>query len=505
MDKNTFYSLQNGSDIRGVSIGGVEGEDVNLTPFEASLLACVFVAYLKKKYNLTSVRVGVGRDSRISGPSLMEGVFDGLYHAGAEPFDCGLTSTPSMFMSTVLDGFKYDGAIMLTASHLPYNRNGMKFFTPDGGLEKADIKELLDLGWAKSGDEIPRSGKTPEKAPLVDAYSAFLRQKIIDGVNAPDRGHPLRGLHAVVDAGNGAGGFFAEKVLIPLGCDVSGSQFLEPDGAFPNHIPNPENKDAMRSICRCVIDNKADLGIIFDTDVDRASAVDKNGHEINQNAIVALSAAIVAQEHPHTAVVTDSVTSDKLTEFIEGSLGMKHHRFRRGYKNVINEAIRLNNDGVECHLAIETSGHCAFKENYFLDDGAYLTVKILIKAAELMSKGETIDSMLSALEEAREKKELRIRILCDDFKSYGARILEDYEKYCAEHGMSVAPNSYEGVRVSYGDDGAKGWSLLRMSLHDPILPLNIEADNEGGAAVIAERIRSFLASYDKLDLSVFGA
>ncbi|KOM58660.1 hypothetical protein LR48_Vigan11g169400 [Vigna angularis] len=110
---------------------------------------------------------------------------------------------------------------------------------------------------------------------------------------------------------------------------------------FPNHIPNPEDKTAMKAITQAVLDNKADLGIIFDTDVDRSAAVDFTVREFNRNRLIALMAAIVLEEHPGTTIVTDSVTSDGLTTFIEKKLGGKHHRFKRGYKNVIDEAIRL--------------------------------------------------------------------------------------------------------------------------------------------------------------------
>lgn len=133
-----------------------------------------------------------------------------------------------------------------------------------------------------------------------------------------------------MDAGNGAGGFYAEKVLLPLGADTTGSQFLEPDGRFPNHIPNPENETAMRSVCEAVKNSGADFGIIFDTDVDRAGAVDENGEEINRNRLIALISAILLAEKPGT-IVTDSVTSDGLAQFIEAH-GGKHCRFRRGYK-----------------------------------------------------------------------------------------------------------------------------------------------------------------------------
>ena len=174
-------------------------------------------------------------------------------------------------------------------------------------------------------------------------------------------------------------------MLKPLGADVSASQFLEPDGMFLNHAPNPEDRDAMNSIMTKVISSGADFGLIFDTDVDRSAAVDGKGREIARNGIVAMAAALVAEEHPGTTVVTDSITSRQLTDFIENRLGLRHLRFKRGYKNVINKAQELNAEGIDCQLAIETSGHAALKENYFLDDGAYLATKIVIKAAQLLS------------------------------------------------------------------------------------------------------------------------
>ena len=181
----------------------------------------------------------------------------------------------------------------------------------------------------------------------------------------------------------GAGGFYEAKVLAPLGADTTGSIYLEPDGMFPNHEPNPENKKAMEAVSNAVVENRADLGLIFDTDVDRSSAVDSSGREISRNAIVAMAAALIAADHPGTTVVTDSITSDQLTDYLQDCLGLKHLRYKRGYRNVINKAAELNDSDVDCQLAIETSGHAAYKENYFLDDGAFLATKIVIKMAQL--------------------------------------------------------------------------------------------------------------------------
>ena len=341
-----WKKLQNGSDIRGVALEGVADEAVNLTPEVVKTLGNAFVQWLTQQSNKPAkdLTVGIGRDSRLSGESLTQAAIEGMAIAGCRVYNFDLASTPAMFMSTVTEGFNCDGAIMLTASHLPFNRNGMKFFTPQGGLGKPDIKAILDL--AASADMLTDASKGEiSSRDFISIYAAKLVDTVRQGVN--DRNNfdrPLTGLKIIVDAGNGAGGFYADKVLKPLGADITGSQFLEPDGMFPNHIPNPENEEAMASICEAVVKNQADFGIIFDTDVDRVAAVDSQGNEINRNRMIALISAIVLQEHPGSTVVTDSITSDGLTQFIE-QLGGKHHRFKRGYKNVINESIRLNESG----------------------------------------------------------------------------------------------------------------------------------------------------------------
>lgn len=495
--------LQNGSDIRGVAMEGVEGEKVNLTPEIAEKIACAFCAWLSKTCGkpLSEIKISVGNDSRLTGEALRNGVISGITSLGCTVINFGLASTPAMFMSTVMEGFRYDGAIMLTASHLPFNRNGLKFFTEKGGLEKQDITDLLELVEAGGFMKTEKPGNV-QSIDFISEYAEHLVLKIREGADdKEDYIKPLRGLKIIVDAGNGAGGFFADKVLKPLGADTTGSQFLEPDGSFPNHIPNPEDKEAMESIKKAVLDQKADLGIIFDTDVDRAGAVDKNGKEINRNRIIALMASIVMDEYPGSTIVTDSITSDELKIFIEQKLGGIHHRFKRGYKNVINEAIRLNNEGRESHLAIETSGHGALKENYFLDDGAYLIAKILIKAARLNREGKTIDLLLNELKEPAEAKEFRLNILEKEFKDYGNKVIADLQTYATtQQGWSVVPNNYEGIRISFDADNGDGWLLLRLSLHDPLMPLNIESRNSGGVRQIAEKILNFLKNYSQLDV-----
>ena len=509
-----YKKLQNGSDIRGIAITGVPGELPNLTPDEAADIARGFAIWICDKTGKKpqEVKIAVGRDPRISGKRLMQGLMNGFGPYGIEVFDCGLASTPAMFMTTVFPEFSCDAGIMITASHLPYNRNGFKFFTAEGGLNKGDIAEILkyaeddDSGIKHLGEPQNVDGKVrdfgkpvyPAKdADIMTLYCDHLKKLIIDGVGGGQR--PLEGMKIVVDAGNGSGGFFAKKILKPLGADVSDSQFLEPDGMFLNHAPNPEDKDAMNSIAMQVIRKGADLGIIFDTDVDRSAAVDSRGREIARNGIVAMAAALVAEDHPGTTVVTDSITSRQLTAFIEHDLGLKHLRFKRGYKNVINKAQELNEQGIDCQLAIETSGHAALKENYFLDDGAYLAVKIVIKAAKLFSQGKAIDSVIEKLEEPADQREIRIPVLAADFGAYGDKVLGELEEYVkASAELSLEEPNYEGVRVNFPG----GWCLLRKSLHDPILPMNMASDEEGGCKAIAEAMKAFLMTYEGLDISV---
>ncbi len=487
-----YSKLQNGSDIRGIALEGIEGQHVNLDEAASRAIGRGFALWLMETLGKRDLRVAVGRDSRLSGPQLEDWLVSAMAESGIHVTKLGLASTPAMFMSTVTEGYMFDGSVMITASHLPFNRNGFKFFTAKGGLEKADIAKILAFAGSDETTGLPAG--SIEEGTFMAAYSAILADKIRA---ASGMEKPLEGVKVVVDAGNGAGGFFVDGVLKPLGAITDGSRYLDPDGSFPNHIPNPEDKDAMASITAAVHETGADLGIIFDTDVDRAGAVLSDGSELNRNRMIAILSAILLREHPGTTIVTDSITSTGLAEFIEAHGGV-HRRFKRGYRNVINESVRLNNEGTDSQLAIETSGHGALKENYFLDDGAYLMTKLLIELARGRKLGYTLESLVADLKEPKESMEFRMNILEEDFKSYGKGVLEQLEAYAANQpGWSVAPNNFEGVRVNLLD----GWFLLRMSLHDPLMPLNIECDAEGGAKAIAQELYKFLETCKSLEMA----
>ncbi|WP_288839748.1 phosphomannomutase/phosphoglucomutase [uncultured Megasphaera sp.] len=494
-----FLKLQNGSDIRGVAVAGVPSEEVTLTPAAVEKIGAAFVRFLRSHRceEKKSLRIAVGHDSRISANVLEKAVVQGLCAQDATVFLCGLASTPAMFMSTVFEDMKMDGAIMITASHLPYNRNGLKFFTRQGGLEKEEIKEILRAA-ARSEHIEKKTDSRVYSLALMPAYAAYLRKKIATGLGCSEADRPLQHMHIVVDAGNGAGGFFAEQVLAPLGADIEGSRFLEPDGMFPNHVPNPEAKAAMAAIQQAVRDSHADLGLIFDTDVDRMSAVLHDGEPINRNKLIAMMAAILAPQYAGSTIVTDSVTSDELTAFLEDTLHLVHHRYRRGYKNVINECIRLNDAGTVSPLAIETSGHGALKENYYLDDGAYLAVKLIVAVTAAKEAGKDSAHYIAALKEPLESCEYRLAIReTDDAPGYGKLVLAVLKQRAEEIGIHAAEPSYEGVRLLFDH----GWALLRMSLHDPQMPLNLESRKVGGCREMGKIIKSLLKGFAYLDVS----
>lgn len=493
-----WMKLKSGSDVRGVAVG----DKIQLSASVAKALGMAFARFVAEHTGkaITQVTIAIGRDSRISGPALLQAAAEGISRAGATVISFGMCTTPAMYMSIITPGFEPDGSIMITASHHPYDKNGLKFFVREGGLEGNDVAAILKMAESLDPDDFPVSGNIIEKA-FLPTYMDQLAQRIRKGLGT-DMPKPLLGLHVVVDAGNGAGGFYA-TLLESLGAWIEGSQFLEPDGYFPNHIPNPENADAMASIRNAVLKVQADLGVIFDADCDRAAIVDAEGKEINRNRLIALISAILLDEEPGQTIVTDSVTSSGLKTFIN-EWGGEHYRYKRGYRNVIDEAIRLNNEGINCPLAIETSGHAALRENHFLDDGMYLVTVLIVKAMQLKQMGQKLGSLIADLKEPVESMELRLNILDEDFRTKGKEAIQLVLDYAnAAENWHIAPDNREGVRISFDLNGQKdaGWFLLRLSVHDPVLPLNVESDVENGVVTMLNALYNVLAETEGIDFT----
>lgn len=492
-----WMKLKSGSDVRGTAVG----ENANLTPHIAACLGMAFADFLAERLGkpVQEVTVAVGRDSRISGPALLQATAEGIAKAGASVLNFGMCSTPAMYMSIITPGFEPDGSVMITASHHPYDKNGLKFFVKEGGLDGKQVGGLIEKASGCDPDAAQMTGTITEK-PFLPTYKEQLAERIRRGLGT-DVQKPLLGLHVVVDAGNGAGGFYAE-LMEELGAWIEGSQFLDPDGMFPNHIPNPENAQAMASISEAVKRVGADLGVIFDTDCDRAAVVDSDGREINRNRLIALISAILLDEKPGETIVTDSVTSAGLKKFIN-DWGGEHYRYKRGYRNVIDEAIRLNAEGISCPLAIETSGHAALRENHFLDDGMYLVTVLIVRAMKLKQEGKNLGSLIADLKEPVESREIRLSITAEDFREAGKAAIQkvlDHASFAED--WHIAPDNREGVRISFDlDDGLdNGWFLLRLSVHDPVLPLNVESDVPGGVKTMLTGLYNVIRDCEGINL-----
>ncbi|XWS34481.1 hypothetical protein CRYUN_Cryun21dG0042100 [Craigia yunnanensis] len=520
--------LQNGSDVRGVALEGEKGRTVDLTPPAVEAIAESFGEWVIKALEkergrpVEDVRVSLGKDPRISGASLSVAVFAGLARAGCLVFDMGLATTPACFMSTLLPPFAYDASIMMTASHLPYTRNGLKFFTKKGGLTSPEVEQICDKAARKYANRLTKVStmlkSPPKKVDFISAYAKHLREIIKERVNHPVHyDTPLKGFQIIVNAGNGSGGFFTWDVLDKLGADTFGSLHLNPDGMFPNHIPNPEDKTAMALTRAAVLENSADLGIVFDTDVDRSGVVDNKGNPINGDKLIALMSAIVLKEHPGATIVTDARTSMALTRFITDR-GGHHCLYRVGYRNVIDKGVQLNEDGIETHLMMETSGHGALKENYFLDDGAYMVVKIIIEMVcmKLSGSDEGIGSLIKDLDEPLESIELRMSIISEPkyAKARGTEAIEVFRSYVEEgqlegweldscgdcwvsEGCLVDSNDSPAAidahmyraKVSNEKNEELGWVHIRQSIHNPNIAVNMQSSVAGGCQQMTRVLR----------------
>lgn len=486
----SYGKLKSGTDIRGRAIAS-DGAPALLTEKAVVDLACAFALWISRRTDSARCKLAIGRDSRITGAAFEIAIINALRYAGLEIYDCGMFSTPAAFLTTQFPSMKADGSIMITASHHPSDINGLKFFTPEGGVNSEQLCEIIAL--AEKGEKLP-----------VSASSAVVRRDFLrlycDAISDMMRKGtglfmPFRGMKIAVDAGHGAGGFFATRILKPLGADISPSQFLEPDGTFPAHPPNPENKEAMESLKNRVLETGSDIGIIFDADADRCAVVAEDGTEINRCALIALASAMILPEHEGATIVTDSVTTEGLRKFIEAHGGVQK-RFKRGYRNVIDEAKRLCAMGVDAPLAIESSGHVAFAEHYFLDDGAYFIAKILVAFANLRRRGGKLTDLISGLETPVEEGDIRLSFVTEGWRELADKIMTRLNGL-SERLLKLSSDNYEGVRayVSHAD----GYFIVRTSVHDPVLPIYIESNKPGGVKSVARFLYSFLNGFEGLD------
>lgn len=516
-----------------------------LTPFAAHCLGHALASMLLDRQDReggdSRVTIAIGIDPREHGMRLTD-----AFCRGCESRDpsrvkvvyTGISTTPACAWFTSKDfPRKVDAAVMVTASHLPRDRNGFKFFlgnADDCMFTKEMIHELGRRAQDCAADLFQNSCSLPptsgdqavmcsEWVDWMPEYAKFLKDAIRKEVGSGKYDRPLKGLKIVLNAGNGAGGFFS-SVLGNLGADVTGSINIEADGQFPSGVPNPESKDMERETIKGCKDAQADLGIMLDTDADRCGFVvpsiiiedgTRSDYEaLNRNRLIALLGVVFARSSPGCTFVTCSVTSEGLTAFLEGKLGLKHVRYLKGYANVINKAKEL-----DAEVGIETSGHCAMKENNYLDDGTYTAVKIvgLLARERVTPAGDNTASLLDLIgdmEELDEEAELRMTVRDESLDTMQQTFdfcAVEIERLCDDNNLDKAAATWqidqenlEGIRVRFGE---QQFFMLRKSLHDPLISLQIEAKSKENARklVVEPLIRLFqseLQIKQKLDMSV---
>lgn len=473
---------------------GIRGADEELTDEFAAKFGYAYALWLAKRLGTTSdlLTVAVGRDTRTSGRRLEKALIKGLTAADCDVLDCGTCASPAVFMTLEREGKQADGAVMITGGHCPAGMNGFKLGARDGAPDGDEITEMIDMAAQLRLPERLVSYERPME-PYYEYLAECAREFLQD-----DALKPLIGLHVIVDASNGAGGSYA-AFLEELGAETYGSMNLQPDGRYPAHAPDIAVPGALAGLTQKVLDEEADLGVMFDADCERAAIVDGNGKVITGNRLIALLSAILLDAQPGATIVTDSVTSSGLTRFIN-EWGGVHYRFKRGNRNVIIEAARLVEEGIDCPLAIETSGHAAFRENYFLDDGMYLATRLICYAYDLKRSGKTLSMLIDDLSEPVESTEIRLRIQSDDIKQAARDVIEVVLSNTLEdQGWRLATDSREGVRILFNLDGGveNAWFQLRMSVHDPaVMVLNAESDVEGGIKDMLGQLHALLTTQE---------
>lgn len=491
IDSTKWLKLKSGSDIRG--------PEAQLTDGMVERIGYAFALELAERLETTPdrLKIAVGRDSRASGKRILAALTRGITAADSDVLDGDLCALPALFAGVFWPGGEADGAVMVTAESGAPGTNGFKFATAKGGLDEQDVAALLNRA---AGARVPE--RLVYDTDFTGMYADNLR-RLAARFLEDDALRPLLGMRVVVDAGSGSGGFFA-RLLGELGADTEGSLNLEPDGAALGRHPAPGSPEALSALREAVLAHRADLGVAFSVDCDRAAFVDGEGRAVTGNRLIALVSALLLEKHPGSTIVTDSVTSSGLSAFI-AAWGGVHYRYKRGYRNVIGEAVRLNDDGIDCPLAMETSGHCAFRENSFLDDGIFLALRVVCEALDRKREGESVFSLLADLQEPVEALELRLPILdADDPDEAAMDVVEVILSHTLDHPeWQLAPDNREGVRITFNlDDGVNNaWFQLRKSVHDPVLALNAESDIPGGIARVLGPLMELIGETDALDLT----
>ena len=450
--KEVFQLIPDKGIFREYDVRGVAGESITEEAVEA-----IARAYGTAIASAGGKTVCVGRDCRKSSPAFRDALVSGVTSAGVDVLDIGTVTTPMVYFSTFTENV--DGGVMVTASHNPPQYNGLKMCVGRDSLFGEGIQSIRRL--VEKGEFSSGTGKT-RRADILEKYLAFLER----GVSVEP------GLRVAADGGNGTAGVACPEILRRLGCEVH-ELYMEPDGDFPNHHPDPTVEENLSDVRKTVVDLGLDAGLAFDGDADRIGIVDEKGEPLSGDMLLLVYALDILRTSPGATIIGDVKCSSLLFEKIREA-GGNPVMWKTGH-SVIKD--KMKREGAE--LGGEMSGHIFFGNRFFgYDDAVYAGLRFL----EILSKtGVRASELLPGLPETFATPEIRID--CPDEIKF--RVTETVKSRLAGLGEVT---DIDGVRVEHPD----GWGLLRASNTQPALVLRFEARTESRLAEIRETVESAL-------------
>lgn len=445
---------------RAYDIRGVYPSQVNEEVFFK--IAVAYANYMKH-----ARKVVVGRDARLSSPKLSNAVVHGLRAAGKDVVDIGVVPTPVLYFS--MFRLKTKAGLMITASHLPKQYNGIKL-EKDHAMGLTGEKGIYKIEeWVKS-DRLNVSKKHGpfKKIDVDNDYIKYITKKI----------RLKRPLKVVIDSGNGVCGDIAEKAFKKLGCKVT-SIYKNPDGRFPNHIADPHEYSKYHSLTalkRKVKQKKADLGIAYDADGDRVGFVDDKGRRIGEEHSILLLAKQALRNSRGRKIIVDVRASDKLIKELK-RLGSIVEISRAGHSYI---AMRTSKE--RAIFAGETSGHLFFPYCYFpYDDAIFGSLKF----AEIASMFGNISYVVDSLPRQYISHEIRLRY--PDEQKF--KLIKELKKYLRKKGYHFS--TIDGAKIRFKN----GWALVRASNTAPQITIRYEGDTKKDFIEVRNRLKAILGRF----------
>jgi len=445
-------------DIRG------EAGDIGITPDVAYAIGLAIGSEARDR-GITSLVVG--RDSRLTGPTIKAAMVAGLLETGCDLIDVGTVPTPLVYFAT--NRLSTNSGVMVTASHNPASHNGFKIVLDGMTLSTEGVQAL----YQRIIDRNFVTGKgCVTSADIVTDYINFIAAQI----------KMKKPLKVVVDCGNGIAGELVPKLYRALGCEVI-EMYCEVDGRFPNHHPDPTVLDNLKDIIATVKKEKADIGLAFDGDADRLGVITNAGEVIWPDRQMMLYAIDVLSRNPGADIVFDVKCTNHLPKVISAH-GGNPIMYRTGHSVLKAKMIEVG-----AVLAGEMSGHIFFKEDWFgFDDGIYVGARLL---RILSNDDRTSSEVFAALPNSVNTPELKLPMAEDKKAHFMQRLLTEASFDDAER------ITIDGLRVEFKE----GWGLVRASNTSPYLILRFEADTSEQLDHIKSLFRQQLLSLDAaLDL-----